>query len=208
MKKTLYYLLIAILFIACSKQSTEPTDETIPDPINNYKFDVKTKFSEKMDVTGAKNGLISYIENAEWCDVVYTKEDYSIWIKNTKRITKDNNVTVTFDLELRTPAFLTEGDLIKSKTMTITYDKNAKWNDGKGSIDINALTKDLQKIVNIAKWIPIPQISSAAFIIDKILINLEPLMNSGEDINQKAEGVIVGIQSFIQLKQWILEIEK
>lgn len=205
MKKYLYYLLIAVVFSACSEKSTEPKDETIPDPQNNYKFDVKTKFAEKMDVTGAKNGLISFIKSASWCDVVETGEDYSVWIKNCKRTPQSNNVTVSFDFELRTPAFVSEGDLIKSKKFTITYDKNANWDDGKGGIDLNELADDLKKFVDIAKWIP--GLSSVANYIDRILDFIDPLMDSGEDINHKAEGVIVGSQCYIQLKQWVLEIE-
>ena len=199
--------LVFILFsFSCSDDSSSPSEEVIADPVNQYSFDVKTKLSEKLDVTGAKNGLISYLQENEWSDVTETGEDYSVWIKNCVRDDQGTKVIVTFDLELRTAAMITEGELVKSTSLTCSYDKNADWDDGVGGIDYAALAKDLVAIVEIAKYIP--GAGTIKVYVDKILGLIEPLMTEGEGINHKAEGVIVGSQAYIQLKKWILEIEK
>ncbi|MFP4544109.1 MAG: hypothetical protein ACLFQU_07725 [Candidatus Kapaibacterium sp.] len=201
--KTIYaFVIISVVIISCSENASGPT-ETIPDPVNYYLFDVKTEFSEKMDVTGAKNGLMAYIDKSEWADNQETGENYSVWIKNCTREINDTKITVEFDFELRTAAMFTHGDLIKSKRIKVKYD-NKDWEE-EGNINVKKINDSLEGVVNIAELIP--GLSSITNYIELILGVLDNTMTQGETVNHKAEGTIVGAKCFYELKMWILEIE-
>ncbi len=139
MKKYLLvaYLFLALVFLSCSNNSTSPSNtndvtyslmqENIP---NIVKLDIKTKLIGKTKVTGVKNGLIGYLKSADcqWVDkVVETGETYSVWITNFSKNEIDSNVTIDVDLELRTPAFLTEGTMLRKEHIKLNYFQDKDW---------------------------------------------------------------------------------
>jgi hypothetical protein len=101
------------------------------------KIDVKTNFTQKAELTIIKNGIIETLKNSAYFKVVNTGEDYSLWITDINRYKYLNKRYVTVSIELRTPAFLTHGDLIISRRLSATYNPAVLKN--------STSTKDLRK---------------------------------------------------------------
>ena len=67
MKKILFFLFVLLFAISCSKDSSTSPDkkknyDAGPDPTGYYKFDVKTKFSEKNECNGSKKRINSILK--------------------------------------------------------------------------------------------------------------------------------------------------
>lgn len=217
--KYLYLLLISVLFVTSCNKTTKPEDsEQYKEPQGNYIFDVKTKFIEKRDITGAKNGTIAYLKKSNWAKVEYTGEDYSVWIKNTYRDNvNDSTISLQFDYELHTPAMFTEGDIIYSKVLDIEYILNNDWVGQAGNPDANDVKRlygvFCKKMEMTKKLLPYakhlaestqPQFASFIEIIFNLIDEFMPEENS---MYQKAEAVIVGAECYGQLSEWMKDLE-
>lgn len=156
MKK--YYIIVFALALgllnSCSN-TTEPVADA--DPTGFYKIDVKSSYTNKYTATAAKNGLIGYmrLKGAKWCIDNEIGEDYSFWIKNVRSTNLGDSTILRYDLELRTPALITEGNFIASHNgSVITYYNNPDF-DKEGMMDekeISAYIKNtLERNVTISK---------------------------------------------------------
>ncbi len=219
MKKLIY--LFAFLFIlSCSKDNpTEPEVVYDPDPVGFYLFDIKTNIIEKMNVTGAKNGLKSYIkyEDNAWCDIKETGEDYSVWIKNLGRYTIEGVTHVFFDLELQPPSFIFESDYIKIATLNIEYEMNPVYFASIDDPELEyvyrefrkySLTLDkVNKSYNYIRSIADKDKTGFTKYYNALLGLIGIFMKDGEKAEHKFEAVIAGAECFGQLRAWIKEIE-
>jgi hypothetical protein len=91
------------------------------------KLDVKTKLLEKPGVTAIKNGTVLLVMQSEWAEISEFNEDYALWLRNPKRETHGDSVTLTLDMELRSPSLFSEGDLLDSERITVTYAAHGDW---------------------------------------------------------------------------------
>jgi len=200
-------MIVAVLLsTSCSDNPSEPTVDKIKQPIGFYKVDVKTSFQQKMDITGAKNGFISFMEQygALWCKKVEIGEDYEFWIKNPIRKQNGNKRTVTVTLDLKEATTL-GSNLIKTKTISVIYDINDEYEGQKGyinSANFAKMYKSLEPLLNI-----IPYGTTVTNLVDTILPYLNNSMTDGEDDQQKAEAIIVGLEAYRQYLLWFNEIE-
>jgi hypothetical protein len=119
----------SLLFWSCTT-SNEPTANPDPEPTGYYKFDYKTDFSNKADFMGVKNGLIAVMGKMAvgWAEKAETGEDYSVWIRGVSRSDVGSLKRVSYVVELRTPAFFTDGDHIAKRDIVFEYDKESDSN--------------------------------------------------------------------------------
>ncbi|HLP62789.1 MAG TPA: M23 family metallopeptidase [Candidatus Deferrimicrobium sp.] len=110
--------------ISCEPESIPTPPSPIPIRPRNMKFDVKTKFMEKELTAAAKAGFISYIHQSSWAKIVEFGEDNSLWLKNYKRSSKGDRIFIELDLEIRSPAMISEGYLIKRKSLNFEFDES------------------------------------------------------------------------------------
>lgn len=206
MKKCMYFsfiIIISIFLYSCSK-STEPSNSKIPIPKNKYEIDVKSQFVDKMAVTGAKNGLIGYLNSSTWATVVNTGEDYELWVKDPVRKNLGSKYNVYFTLDLK-KSTVWSATLVKTTIINVSYDINDDFEGGYSGINgekFVSFYKNYEWIINL-----FPGANTVTGIIDKLLPYITPLMTDGEDDQQKAESVIVGAAAYKQTLLWFNEIE-
>ncbi len=105
-------------------------------------FDVKTKFSEKTDLTVAKNSAIIILRQSDWAGVKEYGEDYSLWLRNYEKRKSGDRITVSLDVEIRTPALVRSGKLLKSSRVNVSYNLDEEW---KGIDSISKAVKQALK---------------------------------------------------------------
>lgn len=189
----------------------------LPMPSKRYKFDIKTKFAQKLDVSGIKEGTINFMKKTGWAEITEIGEEYSVWIKDVDRTVNNNIVSISYTLELRTAAMFKEGQLIKSFKVNKNYSslvaKNKTFNNSAELINILGASEYLTKIATIIPGIVMPGIGG---IVTTGLVNkmINPIMNntinnmiSGETIDHKAEALMFGVECTAQIQKWILELE-
>lgn len=178
-------------------------------PLVFCKFDVKTSYSDKYSSSGAKNGLIAYLNEANWAEVGEYGEDYSVWINNLKRSQVNKQVTVSFQFTMNTPANFSNGEVLYSKDISITYDITNDVEPSNGILDnakLRAWLKQAKNYLNV--YYPFSgTLLDKLGVFDKILDFLSGLMKNGESNTQKAEGALIGNICTNYLKMWLNEIE-
>lgn len=217
MKKMIKYnsvyilVIVFILIIAgCSENSTN-TSEVDKDPTGFYKIDVKTTFSNKYTATSVKNGLIGYMrtKGSKWCVDKEYGEDYSFWIKDVRSSSIGDSTIIRFDLELRTPALVTDGDSIDAiYGYSITYPNNPDWSK-EGNADANKIAGHIKSILErnifitksagsfIAKQSGVPQIK------DMVEFLINTFGNEAKIQQAQVEGVIVGLIVYSEMRSMI-----
>ncbi len=91
------------------------------------RIDVKSKMEDKIDITAAKNGIISYLKSSKWAKVVEVGEDYSLWIKAYEKNYDESFCVINLTLELRTASMFTDGKLIEKKIVNVTYSQTDEY---------------------------------------------------------------------------------
>ncbi len=86
------------------------------------KLDIKTALAVKEKSKLAKAGLIAYLKQSDWAEVVNFGEKYSVWIENFRRKLRGNTIQFQLDLELRTQADLGIGRLLVTRHIADTVD--------------------------------------------------------------------------------------
>ncbi|MCA0447304.1 MAG: hypothetical protein LCH54_13855 [Bacteroidetes bacterium] len=85
-------------------------------------LDIKTKFSEKIDLAPAKTGTILLLSQSDWAVVRDFGEKYSVWLTNYKREKKGTWYSVSLTIELRTPSMIRTGALLETRTVSVSVD--------------------------------------------------------------------------------------
>ncbi len=86
------------------------------------KLDIKTGLGDKEKSKLAKAGLIAYLKQSDWAEVVNFGETYAVWIENFQRKLRGNSILFHFDLELRTRADIGSGKLLLTHHVADTVD--------------------------------------------------------------------------------------
>ncbi len=212
-------LVLSILFfVSCSNNATDPNGEqTEVIPKKTYKFDVKTKFSDKIQSAGAKSGVSAFLKKSGWADIGETNENYSVWIMNLVRTRKsDRSVTVDFTLELHTPAMFFDGELIPGcrKHFTVNYKLDADFDIVSKPITPESVINGLSSVVDVANNSPLSKIPSiylyvgTASAVTKLLPIILNFIDSGTTKEHQLEACYVGGFCYDRIKEWIKAIEK
>jgi hypothetical protein len=93
--------------------------DTLSKPV---KIDVKTGLGDKEKSKLAKAGLIAYLKQSDWAEVVNFGESYAIWVENFQRKLRGNSIRFQLDLELRTRADIGAGKLFMTRHIADTVD--------------------------------------------------------------------------------------
>lgn len=116
-RNTIILILLMSIFALGTKIYSQDTVTTL---------DIKTKLSEKADLAPAKSGLILYLKQLPKIKITETGEDYSVWLRNYNSEKKDDDITVSLDLEVRTPAAIRTGRLLEKKSMKVRFKDGEK----------------------------------------------------------------------------------
>jgi len=113
-------------------------------------FDIKTGLSELADLLPAKVGIAIFLEQSEWAGIREFGEDYSLRLKNYEKRKENNLITVSLDVEIRSPSFIRTGALLKRRRMFVIYRPEDDWT-GVDSVrdaverELDNTTKELRK---------------------------------------------------------------
>jgi hypothetical protein len=195
------FLFIFALFVTVNIYAADIT------PAKHYKFDVKTKFSEKKAEAPTKAGLITYLKTSGWSEVVEFKENYAVWLKNVHK-TDGTNTMLTFDLELTKPSFFKQGQTLKSKHFELSY------NTGNVSkkVNLKMVLGEMQKvndqIATTGNAIPfLSQATQYTGVVNGVLGLVSNLLPDAT-AQDKSEAAIIGGAAYAQIQQWVIDIEK
>lgn len=219
-KLSTIFLLVVYLSIlitsGCSKSVDAPVTPPDLDPKGYYGIDVKTTFIDKYTATGVKNGHIAYMntKGAKWSVVKEIGEDYSFWIRNVKTIPTKDSTFIRFDLELRTPAMITDGELIEARRGYVIVYPNSTDFDKEGNADAQQIAAfvdyTLKRNITVSKAaINFAAQMGGAGDISLILNVLQSLFfNDSKLKRSQIEGVLVGIVSFSEMRDMLKNLEK
>lgn len=98
-------------------------DATLPDPLFS-RIDLKTPLEEKLALMAVESGLGAYLQQTTWAKVTEFGEQYSLWLKSYRRSEQGSRVNLDLEIELRTPAFVTRGNLLGNTAVSVAYDRS------------------------------------------------------------------------------------
>jgi hypothetical protein len=109
MHRYLYYMISVLLITSLFAQ-------------NKIYLDVKTDWKEKAELSPAKNGTIYFLLNSQELGVKEFGEDYSLWLLDYQARQDNDQVQITYTVELRTPALIRKGKLLAKEEISVSYD--------------------------------------------------------------------------------------
>lgn len=110
-----------------------------------YRFDIKTPLEEKADLKIVKQGVITATSQSSWATEVEFNENYSLWLKDLRRSHQGDSMYVSLNVELRTPAAITSGDLISERRISLRYHWQKAQKIAKDSVRASMLNPDDRK---------------------------------------------------------------
>ncbi len=180
------------------------------------KIDLKTAFEEKLELRHIKSGIEHSLKSCPTFRCGEVGEDYSFWITAVERsLLKDGRVRLSVSLELRTPAMITHGKLLKQSTVTVQYTPGGKKEMAllsKGQMSVAPLTQVLvsvlgKDVMSLAATTslglgPIAAVATNVIegYVSKALNRLGSYSN-GEQL----EGLLIGPKCVSELKRMIAE---
>lgn len=118
----------------------------VPNPAPaQYRFDIKTELEEKADLKIVKQGVITATSQSSWATEVEFNENYSLWLKDLRRSHRGDSMYVSINLQLRTPAALTQGELVEERRIGVQYHWQKAQEIAKDSISADMLNPDDRK---------------------------------------------------------------
>ena len=112
-------------------------------------FDIKTKQFEKFDFIPIKIATTIILLNSDWAGVIEVGEDYSLWLKNYQRKQVDEEIIISFDVEIRTPAMLRSGSLLTTGKVDYSFNAAEEWEGVKSTREaIERELKDYSEEIN------------------------------------------------------------
>jgi len=169
-------------------------------------FDLKTRFAEKLDLAPAKNGALLILMESEWGSVTEFGEDYALWLRNVVRERRGDSMMVTLDVELRTGTLFDEGDLLKSRKITVVYHLGDDWKKH-GTERVVRLIRAGEAGVEIATAIGEALHPVATRIAQRVVDGIELLM-PGDYAEMKLEAMAVGSEVVAATREMVGEMEK
>ena len=92
-------------------------------------LDIKTKHEEKFDLLPAKIAVSYFITQSKWAKLREVGEDYSVWLTNYQREKIDDTIYISLEIEIRTPAMIRSGSLLKKKRIRTSITAQDDWSD-------------------------------------------------------------------------------
>jgi len=172
---------------------------------------------------GLKNGFIEHIKQSTWAEVGETRENYSVWMTDgIREFISDSIAKISFNFELRGPSMFRKGDLIKKIYFSEEYNFKIDWrtldnNSINNKICYNlsnknkfrtALSKSTTTLVNSVSKIFGKRIDNSTQNLTSGISDTKKIYKSDNDkIAQTPESIFVSRLLYLQLIEWILEIE-
>lgn len=94
--------------------------QSLPSFSQKVLLDVKTHFSDKSDLHFIKLATIHVFDTSTWARTVEIEEDFSLWLNNLKRIVHNDTAFVSLELELHSPSFINEGQLLAKNHVALS----------------------------------------------------------------------------------------
>lgn len=187
-------LITFVLLLACSALEAQ----------EKISIDLKTRFAEKLDLTPAKNGALLILMESEWGSVTEFGEDYALWLGNVARERRGDSIVVMLDVELRTGTLFDEGDLLKSKRISVTYHAADDWKRH-GTDRLVRLIRAGEIGAEIAMTVGEALHPVAARVAQRVVDGIELLM-PGDYAEMKLEAMVVGSEVVAATREMIEEI--
>jgi len=130
-------------------------------------FDVKTKMSEKAELSHIKIATELLLLDTDWANVTEYGEEYSLWIKNYQKSRDYNLFDVNLDIEIRTPSMWTDGRLLLSKHIEVSFATG--YDDQRVNTHYELIK---QKLSNLSEEMQM----EAAEVSDRIIRELESMV--------------------------------
>jgi hypothetical protein len=212
--RTLCSCLFALLVLASFSGCTTPVEVVPePDPVGFYAIDVKTTFLNKFTATGLKNGHIAYMrmQGTKWCVDAEIGEDVSFWIVNVQSTAVGDSTVLSFDLELRSPAMFSNGELIEGRYgYRIAYPNTADLDEA-GAADAAKVAAYVRAAIEnnkqITKQAAASILKSTGQLQVKLVVDflVNAFFSEAKIKRSQLEGALVGAITFIEMKNMIRE---
>ncbi len=157
------------------------------DPVT---FDVKTRFSEKLDLAPAKNGAVLILMASDWGGVREYGEDYALWLHDIRRTHNGDSITVTLQVELRAASLFGQGTLLGSRSISAVYHRQDDW-ARYGSDDAVELVRGIETCAEVGTAMAGMLHPGAAALLRTAAGGLESLMPAALP-EMKLEAMILG----------------
>ncbi len=180
------------------------------------KMDVKTPFQEKKNISHIKQAVLEFINRSNLFENIEFGEDYSLWLLNYERNIKQKDVFVELDVELRTPAMITRGNLIQKKHISekISRDEISSLKTDEVSKVIRSKIEQFSSYENVANQMAIQSVLTSldlSFPIGPIIRNIVSKTESETETkisdDKITEAIIVSNEVLIVLASMIPELK-
>jgi hypothetical protein len=168
-------------------------------------LDLKTKFSEKLDLSAAKNGALLLLMESDWAGVTEFGEDYALWLRHPVHERRGDSIVVTLDAELREGSLFEEGDLLASRRITVAYALDDDWKRHAGASSVRAVVIG-ESCVAAAALIGKAVYPAATTVAERVVAGLEMMM-PGDYEQMKLEAVVVGAEVVRAAREMVEERE-
>ena len=169
------------------------------------RIDVKTPKLEKWkpNLSVAKSGTSVFLRMLEWVEVVQWGENYCVWLKNYHRSVSGDEVTISFDVELRTRADCHKETPLASRSVEVEYNwreaQNISWDSDDAAAlqniagQLGGAFKFARYAVNAGSLLPKARLrfSMQLLVVKGGLYLLEKFYSEAK----KVEAIIVGAQA-------------
>ena len=171
------------------------------------KVDVKTKWSEKKELTLLKRGVLQALDlSVEFEDVEFG-EDYALWLRDVERSRGEGDtVIVALAFDVREGSLFQEGELISSGSVTLRYDSRTL-DSIANNLNVRQSARTYQESYELINTLIaetatalIPKGKLLAGSIVSLLLNE---FNEPPELPQIYEGVLVGVQVVLALEEMI-----
>lgn len=91
---------------------------------SQIKLDLKSKFSEKSEISAVKNGALLFLKKLGDYQIVEFGEDYSVWFSSYSATLANDTIFISYSIDLRTPAAISPGKIVKTQSVSVEYPVN------------------------------------------------------------------------------------
>ncbi len=184
-----------------------------------YGFDVKTHLADKHELKVVKEGVLYAIEEAPWATMKEIGEDYSLWLKGIQRQHAGDSLRIYVDVELRSPAMFTSGELIGRYRSSISY----HWGEAKeyaqesidtdlflssSATDYESISEDMGRMIKlVSSFTGEPIIGNvSATLLAQLIESLPSTMQGNPSPVELMESMLLGHQVLADLESVIPSI--
>ena len=173
------------------------------------KIDVKTKWSEKKELTVLKHGVIEALDVSVKFDNVEFGEDYALWLRDLKRWSGEGDtIVLELTLEVREASLFQEGTLLSTGKVRLSYDSRTLDSIGNNP-DLLRSAEDYQQMFDLLNKLIAEGAGAIVPKAQPLIASLVGLFlkeyNSAPELREIYEGILVGTEVVIALDRMVGE---